>query len=171
MNEEVTRAAEQSGENTAPQGVEQLARAALMSAEQTRQMAEAILDLNERTEHMVEQVNDIADRMDQLEYRDEITCEQRTTITTAAHRRVYELLGRSEYDRQRYYSSFVSRCYSEQRPNGLLRPIGSTRRENYQRILESIGTWVPAGGPRALKAEIDEKAAARRRAREFGYAV
>ena len=121
----------------------------------------------------IKQTNDamaeIAERVQRLEYNEEITYTQQMELKRAANKRVKELLGSNPDDWARYARTFIPRCYAENRGNGVVIPIAATRKGDYEDALNGIRAWIPDMGVGELKAQADERAAARRRARDQGY--
>lgn len=115
-------------------------------------------------------VGDLTGRMDVLEQKEEITTTQTEEIKNAACRRVYEILGDGKITHEKYYRTFIRRLYGDTRHYaGLGSSIPRTRKCDYQRCIDYIEAWIPTKGCAGLKEEIDEKAKAKRIARELGY--
>lgn len=109
-------------------------------------------------------------RLDQLELNEEITSKQEDMISTIAKRRVFEIIGDDDLDYQKYFRSFISKLYTNARKEaGLGSKINRTRKGDYQRVIDYIEAWTPKGGCAAFKEEIDNKAKAKRKAKELGY--
>lgn len=115
-------------------------------------------------------MGDLTGRMDVLEQKEEITTTQTEEIRNSACKRIYEILGDEKVTHEKYFRTFIKRLYSDTRHEaGLGSSIARTRKCDYQRCVDYIEAWIPSKGCAALKEEIDEKAKARKLAREQGY--
>lgn len=119
--------------------------------------------------------NDISTMKDdiyQIKYNGEITNSQAKTLAKAVKRRVYEILGNNHYEIIKYAKSFMARCWKEAKDfGGVAEVYKETQKGDFQRAINYIEAWIPIGGCAKLKAEIDEKANARKEARNNGYNV
>lgn len=115
-------------------------------------------------------VGDLSGRMDILEQKEEITTTQTEEIRNAACKRIYEILGDGKVTHEKYYRTFIRRLYTNTRHEaGLGSSIARTRKCDYQRCIDYIEAWIPSNGCAGLKSEIDERAKAKRIARDQGY--
>lgn len=117
--------------------------------------------------------NDIGAMKDdiyQIKYNGEITNSQSKTLAKAVKRRVYEILSNNPYEIAKYSKSFMARCWKESKDfGGVAEVYKETQKGDFQRAINYIEAWIPIGGCAKLKAEIDEKANARKKARFNGY--
>lgn len=112
----------------------------------------------------------LTERMTNLEENEEITTEQHKTIRTAAHRRIFEIMGDDKYKRAKYFRGFITRLYMDAKTfSGLGNSIPTTRKRDFQRVIDYIESWTPTYGCRTLMRDLDEMAAARKKAKEEGY--
>lgn len=115
-------------------------------------------------------VDGLTDRMDRLEQKEEITTEQAATINRAVRKRVSEILGNNENDLAKYRRIFSSSLYGDaRRCAGLGNTYHATKKENFQRVIDFVESWIPSCGCSELKRKADVKAMARRKAKELGY--
>lgn len=115
-------------------------------------------------------ISGLTDRMDQIESNEEITTEQTKKIINTAQTRVNTILGEDEFEHQKYFRSFVGRIYSDARKYaGLASSISTTKKRDYQRIIDFLEAWTPTGGISRLKRIIDDKAKAKKKAQIEGY--
>ena len=119
---------------------------------------------------MGERVNNLDERMYQIENHEEVTTEMCETIGVAAKSRIYEILGNDELERVKYYRTFIKRLWADaKRYGGCGHKIATTKKCNFQRVLDFIDAWSPSGGALKLKREIDRRAEAKRIAKVNGY--
>lgn len=115
-------------------------------------------------------VDDLTGRMNILEQKEEITTEQASTINRAIRKRVGEILGNNEEDLARYRRIFSASLYGDARKYaGLGNTYPATKKENFQRVIDYVESWIPSCGCSELKRKADDKAKARRKAKELGY--
>ena len=108
--------------------------------------------------------------IDQLKNNEEITTEQVETIKKTAVSRIREILGRDEYTWAKYFRTFIKRIYSDARANaGCGSKVDRTRKCNFQKVVRYMEAWNPDGGVYKLMQIVDERAEARKRARDEGY--
>lgn len=147
----------------------------------TQSTAMSVSGLSEQMGLVVNKVNenlvrivDLEDRMERRERSETVNPTQKKFIKRAVSRRVYELLElksedgkltfESKVTRDRYSPLFYSRLYRDARRDGKMGdPYDATLNIDYDEVMKFVTSWVPAGGPGALKAEADEN----RRAREL----
>lgn len=105
-----------------------------------------------------------------LKLNEEVTTTQQETILETAQKRVSEILGDDELERQKYFKIFAKRIYSDTRHNaGLGSKISRTRKGDFQRVIDYIEAWIPSCGCAELRAKADRNAEARKQAKEQGY--
>lgn len=139
---------------------------ALTTNQLSKQMGIVITNIDELRADMNGMKNDIED----LKYNAEITSEQAKRINLLARKRVYEILGEDEYERTKYYRTFIMRCYHDCRVEaGLGHCISATKKGDYQRAVNYIEGWLPKNGITRLKNEIDERADLKRKLKTQGY--
>ena len=110
------------------------------------------------------------DRFELLYESDEISTDQAKSIRTAATARIHEILGNDDDVWTKYARIFYARLYGDARKYASLgSEISRTKRSNFQRVLDFIEAWSPAGGSTKVKTDADRKAYYRVKAREAGY--
>lgn len=115
------------------------------------------------------EVNGMKDEIYQLKNNEEITTEQANSILITARKRVCTILD-SDEEQAKYYNVFIRRLWSDAKVNaGCGSTYHSTKKCNYQRVLDYMEAWIPACGISELKRKTDEKAKAKKQAREEGY--
>lgn len=115
-------------------------------------------------------VDGLTGRMDRLEQKEEVTTEQKETIKRALYKRCYEILGNDPFEIEKYFSGFVSNGWSDgKKYAGIGAKYEETKKENFQRAIDYFESWIPSCGCSKLKAKIDNRAEARRKAKELGY--
>ena len=115
-------------------------------------------------------VDDLTGRMNILEQKEEITTEQASTINRAIRKRVGDILGNNEEDLAKYRRIFSASLYGDARKYaGLGNTYPATKKENFQRVIDYVESWIPSCGCSELKRKADDKAKARRKAKELGY--
>lgn len=135
-----------------------------------KEMSQNVENLSKDVKDTNGRVDTITIRLNELENNEEIKTSQKNKIITAAHKRVYELLGDDKMDHVKYFRIFVQRLYgAARRSAGLGSPLESTQKKDFERVLEYIQTWSPAVGCDQLKLEADGAAERRRIAKEQGY--
>lgn len=114
-------------------------------------------------------VNGMKDEIYQLKNNEEITTEQAANVLRTAHQRISTILDTDE-EKAKYYRVFISRLWSDLKANaGCGHSYSSTKKCNYQRVLNHIEAWIPSCGISELKRRVDEKAKAKKQTREEGY--
>lgn len=112
----------------------------------------------------------VEEKVQQLEYSTEIKTDQVEKINELAKKRVIEILGKDEYEINKYFRRFISRLYSDaKRYGGLGNRISTTKSGNYQRVIDYIEAWTPSEGCAKLKESCDKKATAKALAKFNGY--
>ena len=115
-------------------------------------------------------VSSLSNRMFQIENNEEITTEQVETIKKTAISRIREILGKDEYTWAKYFRTFIKRIYSDARANaGCGSKVDRTRKCNFQRVVDYMESWNPDDGVFKLMQVVDERAEAKKKAREEGY--
>lgn len=115
-------------------------------------------------------VDGLTGRMDRLEQKEEITTEQASTINRSIRKRVGDILGNNEEDLAKYRRIFSASLYGDARKYaGLGNTYPATKKENFQRVIDYVESWIPSCGCSELKRKADDKAKARRKAKELGY--
>lgn len=115
-------------------------------------------------------VDGLTGRMDRLEQKEEITTEQASTINRAIRKRVGDILGNNEEDLAKYRRIFSASLYGDARKYaGLGNTYPATKKENFQRVIDYVESWIPSCGCSELKRKADDKAKARIKAKELGY--
>lgn len=147
-------------------------------------MLQRVLEINIGTSEKVNaldgKVSQMERRMDGFEYNEEITYAQQSTINGLIHKVVYMRLGigtkPSEWSEEeqlinaKYGRMFSKRLRAEVANKGHLAfPFRTTRKGNFQAACEDIEAWMPRYGVDALKKEADDRARARKAAKEQGY--
>lgn len=126
--------------------------------------------LSTEVKGLKDQYTDLNDRMNTIEMKEEITTEQCNKIKTTACIRIYSILGEDKIDRQKYFNSFIRRLYSDAKKySSLGNAISTTKKGDYQRVINYIEAWTPTGGISKLKREVDDNSKARKMVRELGY--
>lgn len=111
----------------------------------------------------------IKDRLDTLEQQEEVKTEQATMINLTAQKRIYEIL-QTKDDQAKYYRKFIAKLYSDSRKYaGMGNQYQTTKKCNYQRVIDYMESWRPSCGIAEFKRQCDEKAKAKRKAKELGY--
>lgn len=132
----------------------------------SKQLGIITMSVNTLTDDM----NSVKSDIEQLKLNEEVTTTQQETIIETAQKRVSEILGNDSYEREKYFKMFIRRCYTDTKHYaGLGSKIARTRKGDFQRVIDYIEAWVPSCGCAELRRKADEKAEARRRAREEGY--
>lgn len=149
-----------------------------------RGMLQRVLEIGIGTSEKVNaldgKVSQMERRMDGFEYNEEITYAQQNTINSLIHKVVYMRLGigtkPSEWSEEeqlvnaKYGKMFSKRLRAEVSNKGHLGfPFRTTRKGNFQLACEDIEAWMPRYGIDALKKEADDRARARKTAKEQGY--
>lgn len=156
-----------------------------------KQMAVAQMEANKRDDVISSQIDAVSTQMDvvfkrvnslsnkmsvvedkihQLEYNEEITDRQKTAIQEAMRKRVAEITRFDETEMARYYRGFsVVMIYDLKRTGGMGSKIATTKKGDFQRVINNIEAWMPKIGCMELKHEIDRKARKRKIARMNGY--
>lgn len=112
----------------------------------------------------------VEDKIHQLEYNEEITDRQKTSIQEAMRKRVAEITRFDETEMARYYRGFsIAMQYDLKRTGGMGSKIATTKKGDFQRVINNIEGWMPKKGCAELKREIDRKAQKRKIARMNGY--
>lgn len=115
-------------------------------------------------------VTDISDRVTQLELNEEITTGQCKIINASVKRRIREILGNDDFEYAKYSRTFFSSIYSDAKKDCVMgHVLSSTPKRDYQKCIDYIEAWIPSCGITALKESIDQKAKAKRKAKEQGY--
>ena len=115
-------------------------------------------------------VDGLTGRMDRLEQKEEITTQQASTINRAVRKRVGDILGNNEEDLAKYRRIFSASLYGDARKYaGLGNTYPATKKENFQRVIDYVESWIPSCGCSELKRKADDKAKARIKAKELGY--
>lgn len=115
-------------------------------------------------------VDGLTGRMDRLEQKEEITTEQAATINRAIRKRVGDILGNDEEDLAKYRRIFSASLYGDARKcAGLGNTYPATKKENFQRVIDYVESWIPSCGCSELKKRADIKVETRRKAKELGY--
>jgi hypothetical protein len=100
----------------------------------------------------------------------EITDTQKDIILDNAKRRVMEILSYDEDNVARYFRTFISSLYTDMRKyKGLGSKVATTKKRNYDNVIEGIDAWVPECGINNLKIKVDSRASANKRAKAAGY--
>lgn len=129
-----------------------------------------IRGLSNTTLDIREDVTKLEDRITAVEMHEEITTEQKQVILDSVHRRIRDILGNDPDELAKYRRAFTAALWSDaKRYAGVGSKFEQTKKENYQRAIDYIEAWIPPLGCGKLKTKIDERAAARRRAKTLGY--
>lgn len=114
-------------------------------------------------------VNGMKDEIYQLKNNEEITTEQAANMLHTARQRICTILD-TEEEQAKYYRVFINRLWSDSKVNaGCGHSYPSTKKCNYQRVLDYMETWIPSCGISELKRRVDEKATVKKKARDEGY--
>lgn len=115
--------------------------------------------------------NNLESRMEQLELNEEVTSDMKTRIHNAANARIKILLGEKDtVEYAKYSRGFYGMLWTDSKANGGVgNKIEQTKKRDYQRVLDYIDSWIPSCGVSTLKKYIDERAKAKKIAREQGY--
>lgn len=143
------------------------AQTAMSVAHMSDQLGIVMTKVNTHDDKIISMEN----RLDVLEYRSEVSGDMIDNIKATASRRVNDILGGNELDKQKYSKIFFSTLYTEAKYVGLHKPIKNTQKGDYQRVIDFIESWIPISGIAALKMKVDIKAQNRREAKEMGYDV
>ena len=121
-------------------------------------------------DNMRTDLDGLTGRMDRLEQKEEITTEQKNTLSRAVRKRCYEITSEDPLKIEKYYKALISRCWSDAKKDaGVAERYEKTKKENFQRAIDYIERWIPKEGCQNFKDAVDIKAKARRRAKELGY--
>ncbi len=124
--------------------------------------------LSKSVANISDTVLSLSDDINQLKYNEEITTFQNESLTSAAQKRICEILGNSTEERAKYFRTFIRKLYSDMRKNaGLGSKISRTPKRNYDRCMDYIYAWYP--DVKELKSRADSAALARTTAKEKGY--
>lgn len=121
-------------------------------------------------DNMRTDLDGLTGRMDRLEQKEEITTEQKKTLSRAVRKRCYEITSEDPLKIEKYYKALISRCWSDSKKDaGVAERYEETKKENFQRAIDYIERWIPKEGCQNFKDAVDIKAEARRKAQELGY--
>lgn len=138
--------------------------------EDLKQQKALLGGLSRNIEGMNTSINNINNEIEQLKLNEEVTTTQQESITSAARKRIYEILGDDPLEWEKYRRIFFHRLYKDTRKYaGLGSKISRTRKGDFQRCIDYIEAWIPSCGFAELRAKSDKNAAARVKARELGY--
>lgn len=138
------------------------------------------MSTNQKVNNIEAKVDRVESRVDKIEFHEEITYEQQRTIDNLVTKRVYQVLElgeartrwseEEELENAKYGRTFRKRLRSEVSNKGhLAYPYRTTSKGNFDSACRDIMAWFPRNGVDALKAEIDRRAEAKRKANELGY--
>lgn len=126
--------------------------------------------LTTKLNNMSDDISGVKGDIEQLKLNEEVTTTQQETITESAKKRVLEVLNYDEFDRAKYFRTFIGRLYTDTRRNaGLGSKIARTKKGDFQRVIDYIEAWIPVNGCANLKQECDIRAENNRKAKELGY--
>jgi len=138
--------------------------------EDLKQQKALLGGLSRNIEGMNSSINNINNEIERLKLNEEVTTTQQESITSAARKRLYEILGDDRLEWKKYAATFFHSLYKDTRKYaGLGSRISRTRKGDFQRCIDYIEAWIPSCGFAELRARADKNAAARVKARELGY--
>ena len=146
----------------------------------TNALVQEMRGISTRVDNVEDVVSSLADRMDIIEKSEEITYAQQNTIDSLISKTVYDRLGigknpskwtmEERVTNEKYGRLFRKRLRRDVANKGhLAYPYRTTHKGNFKLACDDITAWYPAHGISELMREADEKAEARRLAKEQGY--
>lgn len=146
----------------------------------TNALVQEMRGISTRVDTMEDAVSSLTDRMDVIEKSEEITYAQQNTIDSLISKTVYDRLSigknpskwtmEERVTNEKYGRLFRKRLRRDVSNKGhLAYPFRTTTKGNFKLACDDIIAWYPAHGISELMRETDEKAEARRLAREQGY--
>ena len=146
----------------------------------TNALVAEIRGISTRVDSIEDAFNGLCDRVDIIEKSEEITYAQQNTIDSLISKTVYDRLGigknpskwtmEERVTNEKYGRLFRKRLRRDVANKGhLAYPFRTTHKGNFKLACDDITAWYPAHGVSELMHEADERAEARRRAREQGY--
>ena len=140
------------------------------SAMTVNQMSRQMGILNSAMENINGRMNNVEADIEELKYNTEVTSNQAQKIKDIAAKKIMEIFDSNNLDRDKYYSIFIRRLYSESKKySGLGATIYRTLKGDFQRTVNFIESWTPKCGILELKNYADEKAENKKILREQGY--
>lgn len=150
--------------------IEALTSSMVTLSENSQKTNALITGVSNRVDDLDVKFNAFEDRMDNYELNEEVTTEQEKTISRIANKRVYEIIGSDEFEDVKYHMTFIQNLYSDARKYAFLgSSISTTKKRDYQRVIDYIEAWIPRCGCVELKRKADKRAVAKRKAKELGY--
>ena len=164
--------------------MEQIIKNENNAVDEYKGMLQRIIELgigtSEKVNALDSKVSTMEKRMDGFEYNEEITYVQQNALNSLIKKIVYMRLGIGTKPTQwseeeqlinaKYGKMFSKRLRAEVSNKGHLAfPFRTTRKGNFQAACEDIEAWMPRYGIEALKKEADDRARARKIAKEQGY--
>lgn len=146
----------------------------------TNALVSEVRGVSKRVDYIEETIGSLTGRMDVIENAEEITYAQQNTIDSLISKTVYDRLGigknpskwtmEERVTNEKYGRLFRKRLRRDVSNKGhLAYPFRTTTKGNFKLACDDIIAWYPAHGISELMREADEKAEARRLAREQGY--
>lgn len=146
----------------------------------TNALVTEIRGISTRVDSIEDAFNGLCDRVDIIEKSEEITYAQQNTIDSLISKTVYDRLGigknpskwtmEERVTNEKYGRLFRKRLRRDVANKGhLAYPYRTTHKGNFKLACDDITAWYPAHGISELMREADEKAEARRLAKEQGY--
>lgn len=146
----------------------------------TNALVTEIRGISTRVDSIEDAFNGLCDRVDIIEKSEEITYAQQNTIDSLISKTVYDRLGigknpskwtmEERVTNEKYGRLFRKRLRRDVANKGhLAYPYRTTHKGNFKLACDDITAWYPAHGVSELMREADEKAEARRLAKEQGY--
>lgn len=146
----------------------------------TNALVTEIRGISTRVDSIEDAFNGLCDRVDIIEKSEEITYAQQNTIDSLVSKTVYDRLGigknpskwtmEERVTNEKYGRLFRKRLRRDVANKGhLAYPYRTTHKGNFKLACDDITAWYPAHGVSELMREADEKAEARRLAKEQGY--
>lgn len=146
----------------------------------TNALVTEIRGISTRVDSIEDAFNGLCDRVDIIEKSEEITYAQQNTIDSLISKTVYDRPGigknpskwtmEERVTNEKYGRLFRKRLRRDVANKGhLAYPYRTTHKGNFKLACDDITAWYPAHGVSELMREADEKAEARRLAKEQGY--
>lgn len=166
------------------EGQKKATESTIMASENTSIMAATINShtllingLNNSINSLQETTNVLSGKIEVLEYSSEIKTEQVNSIRETANKRIISILGEGKknkeeiaYEIEKYYRKFIVRLYTDAKKfGGLGNKIETTKKGNFQRVIDYIEAWNPSEGCAKMKEYCDQKAVAKTLAKMNGY--
>ena len=126
--------------------------------------------LSKKIDSTGQEVYALQDEVTNLKLNEEVTDEQASTLRNLVHKRASEVLNHDQAEKAKYYQGFIQQCYADMKSkHNMGGKLRTTKKGNYQNVINHIEAWTPSIGMQALKDRIDVRAELKRKAKEAGY--